>query len=217
MDALLAAALRAAPAGEPPRIVMVPTAAARHRPDLAAANGERAFLAAAARARIAIEIAVAGILERGDAFDPRVLEPLETAHLVHFPGGDPDLIPEVFRATPAWGAILRALAGGACVAGASAGAMAFAERCWTPTGEIDGLGLVPGFAVLPHDSPGRSAARDQGSGGRRVSWLGIEEQTLVIGRIGGAWRVAGRGRARVIPADGSPTRRAAAGELLELI
>ncbi|MEO5965765.1 MAG: hypothetical protein ABIR11_09895, partial [Candidatus Limnocylindrales bacterium] len=111
MDALLATAVEAARRAEgdaAPRIVIVPTAAARQRPDRAAAHGEQAFASAAARARVAVEIGIAGVLTRGDAADPRVVAPLETAHLVHFPGGDPDLIPAILRDTPAWVAILRA-------------------------------------------------------------------------------------------------------------
>ena len=73
MDALLAAAVDAAAregAGTVPRIVIVPTAAARQRPELAASHGERAFAAAASRARVTVEIGVAGILTRGDAGGP---------------------------------------------------------------------------------------------------------------------------------------------------
>jgi len=38
------------------------------------------------------------------------------------------------RDSPAWAAIRRAYEGGAVIAGASAGAMALAGRCWTPAG-----------------------------------------------------------------------------------
>ena len=102
MDALLAAAVAAAVAaaaregqGVVPRIMLVPTAAARQRPQAAASHGERAFAAAAARAGVPIEIGVAGILSRADAADPRAVSPLASAHLVHLPGGDPDIIREV--------------------------------------------------------------------------------------------------------------------------
>ncbi len=217
MDALLAAAVEAAArdgAGTVPRIVIVPTAAARQRPELAAAHGERAFAGAASRSRVSIEIGVVGIVARGDAADPRAVEPLAAAHLIHLPGGDPDLIPATLRDTPAWAAIRQAYAGSAVIAGASAGAMALAERCWTPSGPVDGLGLVPGYAVLPHDGPGRldrwrSALDD-------VRWLGLAEQTLVHGRPGGSWTVAGRGRARVLAPDGSEIASAGPGEALRL-
>ena len=53
MDALLAAAR--VPAGDlDPVIAIVPTAAARQRPDVAVEHGERAFRSAAARAGIGV-------------------------------------------------------------------------------------------------------------------------------------------------------------------
>ena len=159
MDALLRAAIEAAGATVP-RVVLVPTAVARHRPDLAVAHGERAFRDAAGRAGVNIHVAEARLLDRADAEHPgpAMVALLEGADLVHLPGGDPDLIPAVLRGTAAWASILRAHATGACVAGASAGAMALAERLWTRDGPVDGLGLVPGIAVLPHFAPERLGA-----------------------------------------------------------
>jgi cyanophycinase-like exopeptidase len=223
MDVLLAAVVDAAAVegrDVAPRIVIVPTAAARQRPGAAAAHGERSFASAASRAGVSVEVGVAGILTRADAADPRVVGPLEAAHLVHFPGGDPDLIPSVFRDTPAWSAIVvRGRSGSAVVAGASAGAMAIAGRCWTPTGAVDGLGLLPGYAVLPHFAPGRLQAWRsalEARGGPPVSWLGIDEQTLVLGRPGGRWRVAGRGRVHVLGPDGEELATAGNGETITI-
>ena len=223
MDALVAAAVEAA-AIDPathgdvgaPRIVIVPTAAARQRPDLAASHGERAFAAAAARSGVAVDIGMARVLSPGDASDRAACAQLERAHLVHFPGGDPDLIPTLLGGSPAWAALIRAHARGAVIAGASAGAMALAEVCWTPGGPIPGLGLLPGYAVLPHFDPGRlerwrgAVERDASS----MAWLGLDEQTLVIGRPGEPWIVAGRGRAHVVAADGRGERSAGPGELI---
>ena len=222
MDALLGAAIDATGAegaGVAPRIVLVPTAAARQRPQAAASHGERAFAAAASRAGVTVEIGVAGVLTRGDAADPRVVVPRESAHLVHFPGGDPDLIPRTFRETPAWAAIRRAYDTGAVIAGASAGAMAMAGRCWTPAGAVDGLGLLPGYAVLPHYAPGRLRGWRSvvdGHGAPPVSWLGIDEQTLVIGRPGGPRRIAGRGRVHVLGPDGEELAAAGNGEAITI-
>ena len=220
MDALLAAALEAARAADGPdampKIVILPVAAARSRPDVAAAHGERAFRAAAARAGVAIETAVAPVVDRASAADAMPAQRLRTAHLVHLPGGDPDLPASVLRATPAWAAILEAYGRGACVAGASAGAMALGERLWTPRGPADGLGLVPGVAVLPHFDGRRLAAwRSAVDPDDRLAWVGLDERTLVIGRVGEPWVVAGAGRARVVAA-GRPETIATSGERLEL-
>jgi cyanophycinase-like exopeptidase len=204
MDALLAAALEAAGGSdEATRIVIVPVAAARSRPDLAAAHGERAFRAAAAARGVPVEVSVAAVLNRASAADPANAALLERAHLVHLPGGDPDLVPSVLRDTQAWAAILRAHGGGACVAGASAGAMALAGRLWTRDGAMAGLGLVPGVAVVPHSRPRRLATwRAAVDPDRRLTWVGLDERTLVIGRPGEAWLVAGAGRVTVAAPDG---------------
>ena len=199
MDVLLAAARTAAGPAEPV-VVIVPTAAARQRPEQAAAHGERAFRAAAARAGVEIAVETVAILTRADAADPALVDRLAGAHVIHVPGGDPDLVPAVLRDTPAWAAILEAVERGTCLAGASAGAMALGERVWTSRGGVDGLGLVPGIAVIPHFAAGRLEAwRPIVEDGRPLAWIGIDEQTLVIGRPGESWSVAGRGRVHVVP------------------
>jgi len=204
MDALVAAAVEAAAGGGVVRIVLVPTAAARQRPAAAVAHGERAFRAAAARARVLVDVEAALVVDAASAADPANVGLLEGAHLVHLPGGDPDLIPSVLRGSPAWAAILRAHAAGACVAGASAGAMALGDRLWTPRGAAEGLGLVPATAVLPHFDARRLASwRRSVDPESRLAWVGLDEQTLVIGRPGEPWLVAGAGRARVFGPAGA--------------
>ncbi len=199
MDALLAAA-RGAAGDLDPVVAIVPTAAARQRPDLAVEHGERAFRSAAVRAGIGVRLVTARILTRDDAADAEQVERLDTAHLVHFPGGDPDLIPAVLRDTPAWSAILGALERGSCLAGASAGAMALGERLWTARGGVPGLGLLAGTAIIPHYAPNRIAEwRRAVEDGAPLRWIGLDEQTLVIGRPGERWTVAGRGRVHLIP------------------
>ena len=56
------------------------------------------------------------------------------------------------------------------------------------------------MAVIPHFAPDRVAAwRQVVEDGARLAWIGIDEQTLVIGRPGETWKVAGRGRVHVVP------------------
>ncbi len=217
MDALLREA-RVVAGDRDPVVVLVPTAAARQRPDAAVEHGERAFRAAAARAGISVRLASARILTREDAADPSLIEAFEGADLVHFPGGDPDLIPAVLRDTPAWTAILDALQRGACVAGASAGAMALGGRVWTSRGGIVGLGLLPDAAVIPHFAPDRVTAwRRVVEDGTALTWIGIDEQTVVIGRPGETWTVAGRGRLHLVPAGAlEPTLVAHHGMVISL-
>jgi cyanophycinase len=214
MDALLAAALDAAGEGRQARIAVVPTAAARHRPELAGGHGVRAFEAAARRARVAVTVEAVMVVDEASARDADLAALLGAADLVHLPGGDPDLIPTLLPGTPASAAILRAHAAGACLAGASAGAMAMCSRLWTSGGAMDGLGVLPGCAVLPHFSPSRVGAwRSTVDPRGELAWIGLEEQTLVIGSLGGSWRVAGAGRAYLVPpGQDAPTVDAGPGD-----
>ena len=63
--------------------------------------------------------------------------------------------------------------------------MALGERLWTSRGGVAGLGLLPGTAVIPHFAPGRVAEwRRAVEDGTPLRWIGLDEQTLVIGRPG---------------------------------
>lgn len=206
------------------RIAVVPTAAARGRPDLAAANGVAAFRRIAAEARVEVVVEAVRIVDAASAADPSLAETLAASTLIHLPGGDPDLIPRLYPGTAAWAAILRARAGGAVLAGASAGAMGLAAWTWTPAGGMAGLGLVPGIAVAPHAdaaSWARWVARFGGSIPAGIGPLGLAERTGIIvpGDGGGPWRVVGAGEARWLPpgvTDVAATVIARDGEALEV-
>jgi hypothetical protein len=96
--------------------------------------------------------------------------------------------------------------------------MALAERLWTRDGPADGLGLVPGIAVLPHFDPARGRAwRRAVDPDGRLAWVGLDERTLVIGRAGGPWVVRGAGRAHLLPAGSDEVGTSAgAGEAFPL-
>ena len=121
LAALLDLAVRRVGDGRPVRVAVVPTAAARGRPDLAAANGVGAFERVAragawpsTRARSASSIARPPRTRGSPTGWPR---PTSST----CPGGDPDLIPTVMLGSAAWAAITEAHVGGAVLAGASAG------------------------------------------------------------------------------------------------
>ena len=124
LQALLEVAARRTGGSRPIRVAVVPTAAARGRPDLAAANGVAAF-ERVAEGWLDVDASAVGVVSRGTAADPEIAGWLATQDVIHLPGGDPDLIPTVMPGTAAWAAITDAHAAGAVLAGASAGAMAF--------------------------------------------------------------------------------------------
>ena len=150
LEALLAAADRRVGAGRPIRVAIVPTAAARGRPGLAGANGVAGFGRVAAAGGYLVEARAVDVIDAASAAAPGLAALLADADVIHFPGGDPDLIPTVMPGSVAWTAIRRAWTGGAVLAGASAGAMALAPWTWTPGGGMTGLGIVPGLVVVPH-------------------------------------------------------------------
>ena len=214
---------RAAPSSGPVRVVLLPTAAARGRPELAAATGRAAFQRRGRTLGIDVEVAVAPVVDAASAGDPRAIEPLAGADLIHLPGGDPDLVPGVLDGSAALAAIETAWRRGAVVAGASAGAMALAEWTWTPKGGIHGLGFVRGLAVVPHYDDVRrtrwqQALDELAPGG--IGYLGLDERTGVLAGSNGSrerqWTVAGPGAAWWFARGADEPVVARSGEVLRL-
>jgi len=184
------------------RVAVVPTAAGRGLPDRAASNGVAAFEERAAAIGVPARVEVARVVDRASAADPGIAAMLAEADLIHLPGGDPDLIPTIFAATPALEAMRRAWGRGAVVAGASAGAMGLAEWTWTPKGGMHGLGFVHGIAVVPHYAAIRKISWQHvidGLAPGGIGYLGLDERTGVLaesnGEGGRSWTVAGPGAA----------------------
>jgi cyanophycinase len=207
--ALLEAARPAADGGAV-QVVVVPTAAARHRPDATARHGREAIERVAASAGIAANVETALIVDAETADDPTLADRLSSAHLIYLPGGDPDLLPRLLHDSVAWTSILAANRRGAVVAGASAGAMALAPRTWTPRGWLDGLALVHGLVVVPHYN-GFDPRRWEGALGELnaagLGYVGIDEQTGLLSSPNGTapatWRVVGPGHVEWFPQVGN--------------
>ena len=230
LDALLEAAAivaatrsgaRAAPSGDAIRVVLLPTAAGRGRPELAAATGREAFERRAAAAGLRAAVEVARVVDAASAADPHSAEQLAGADLIHLPGGDPDLVPAVLRGSRALDALEAAWRRGAVIAGASAGAMGLAEWTWTPNGGIRGLGFVRGIAVVPHYDDVRrtrwqQALDEVAPGG--IGYLGLDERTGVLSTADGSgWRVAGRGAAYWFAPGASAPQIGRDGEIVDLV
>lgn len=211
--------------GRPIRVVVVPTAAARGRPDLAGANGVAAFERVGASGGLDLVASAVLVVSRATAADAGLAAELAAADVIHFPGGDPDLIPTIMPGTAAWAAISDAHAAGAVLAGASAGAMAFGPWTWTPGGGMGGLRVVQGIVVVPHAQEATWSATVE----RFAAWapeglgaLGLSEQTGVIeepvvpGRPTIKWRVVGPGVALWLadPVHGGKTVVARSGKVI---
>ena len=126
-----------------PSLLVLPTAAARENPALAAANGVRHFAALGADAGSLM------VTERAHANDEGLLAPLESADVVYLTGGNPAHLLETISESALLNSIVSALERGAVLAGSSAGAMVMGSwmrfREWRRA-----LGISDGIATLPH-------------------------------------------------------------------
>ncbi len=103
---------------EKTRGVILPTAAARENPNLAARNGTRWFQSLG----IAMENVM--IVDKATADDPNFVAAIERANFFYLLGGDPGYLLETLRDSKTWRVIERKYRDGqAVIAGSSAGAM----------------------------------------------------------------------------------------------
>ena len=147
------------------------------------------------------------IIDRSSADDPQYEAALETADLIYFSGGDPLYLHATMDGSRAWQAAQKAWARGAVYAGCSAGAMIMAEQMpnfrRAGLGARSGFGIVPATFILPHFDqipalfrPMVFAVRRSLKEGQLV--LGIDENTALVGRLGGEWNVMGAGKVHLI-------------------
>lgn len=185
MDAELLAATGVAK----PRVVIVPTAAAMERPELAAANGARHFNALGADAEPLMA------LTADDANDAALVAAADAADVIYLTGGNPAYLMGALAGSRLAAALRAALDRGAIVAGSSAGAMALGEWMRFRGEWSAGLGLARGIAVLPHherSDPERVAAELAGALPAGVTALGIDGATGCVSE-GDGWRALGAG------------------------
>jgi cyanophycinase len=112
-------AFLAGAAGRPTYVVA--TAAVRQGPDRAVATARGWFRTLGAEVE---ELRLRG---RRDGRDPAIVAAARDAGGVYLCGGDPGLVVEVLRGTPAWAAVVDAWSRGAALGGSSAGAMGSAS------------------------------------------------------------------------------------------
>ena len=175
-----------------PRVLIVPTAAAMERPELAARHGVQQFEALGADALPLM------VVSSEDANDEELIAAVDRADIVYLTGGNPAHLLDVLRGSELLRRLLQGLERGMILAGSSAGAMVLGE--WMRFRQWSGaLGVVPGIAVLPH--------HERASKSQTVREVAVEtpEDITVIGidgatgclREGDGWRVLGAGSVAV--------------------
>jgi cyanophycinase len=200
-------------AARPGPAYIVPTAAARQRPDLAVATARRWF------SGLGLEVEELPIYARRDASSPELAARAARAGLFYLTGGDPGPVPRVLAGSAVWLAMLDAWEAGAPLGGSSAGAMALCEKTlvmarWPRHAErrpVPALGLVPRTVVIPHyERFGPSWTMDGLS--PSIVLLGIDERTAAVWD-GSGWRALGEGGVTI--AAGSSRHRYSSGETCE--
>ena len=191
--------LMVAAAAEGPAYV-VPTAAARQGAEQAVAHARRWF------GKLGLELHELPVLKRSDALKQAVIEDARRGGFFYLVGGDPGLVAQVLRGSPAWRAIFQAWRGGAVLAGSSAGAMALCSHTLVRASwpnrfnrrPVEALGAVPGTAVLPHfDTFGHKWIDSAREAAPALTLLGVDERSAAVW-TDGVWRAAGPGVVNVV-------------------
>lgn len=204
--------------GRKPRVACLPTAAGRE-----GESSVNRWLTMGARhfEGLGAEVSPVRIINRETANDPQWEPLLESADLIYFSGGDPGYLYETLKDTCAWNAAQRAWQRGAIYAGCSAGAMILGQRIpgFRIIGMQEGFGIVPATYIVPHFDaipavwkPIVYGLQRQLKKGERM--IGIDEDTALIGKLGGEWLVKGKGQVHIFTGDGKTNY--ADGEALSL-
>ena len=184
--------------GRPARVVCLPSAAGR--------EGERSWgrwmkMGEEHFKRLGAEVQSLPIIDRASAEDVQYEPVLEGADLIYFSGGDPNHLFQTMNGSRAWQAAQKAWARGAAFAGCSAGAMILGRSMpdfrRAGFGNLPAFGIIPVVFILPHfdaipivRQPLVFALQRQLQDGECL--LGVDEETALIGRLDGEWRVHGR-------------------------
>lgn len=128
---------------------------------------------------------------------PEIVAALLRAGLIYMLGGFPGHLAASLSGSRAWEAMRKACAGGAVIAGSSAGAMVLCEHFFDPYDNrlVPGLNMVPNACVLPHHN---TFGKNWAPRLRRLIpgsiLIGIDEQTGLLGDSpAGPWQVHGGG------------------------
>jgi cyanophycinase len=205
-DRMLAAAAR------PGAAFVVPTAAARQKPEQSVAHAIAWFR------RLGVELEELPVLKRADASSSTLAQRARAGGLFYLVGGDPGWVAEVLRGSAVWTAIFNAWRDGAALAGSSAGAMALCShtliRAKWPNHvnrrPVDALGVVAETAVLPHyDTFGHKWVESAQAAAPDMTLLGVDDRSAAVWD-GATWLAAGPGAVTVI--RGAKVERFASGE-----
>ena len=177
---------------ERPAVVIIPTAAAGQRPELAAEHGGKHFSSLGADASSVM------VMKSSHADDADLLSPIASADVIYFTGGNPAHLLDVLTDSLLLKMSIEAVERGKILAGSSAGAMVLGTwmrfREWR-----EALGVVPDIVTLPHherENPDEVVKELAQSAPPGVTAFGIDGATACIGTPGN-WKALGHGNVTV--------------------
>ena len=189
-----------------PRVVCLPTAAGEESDE---SINRWSRMGVEHFQKLGADVQALRIIDRDSANDAQYESALENADLIYFSGGNPQHLYETMKDSRAWTAMQKAWSKGAVYAGCSAGAMILSKRIpsFRLAQTVEGFGIVPVQFLLPHFDtvpvmfkPLVFALKSQLKKGERL--IGVDENTALIGRLGGEWKVMGQGKIHVITREG---------------
>ncbi len=192
--------------GRKPRVVCLPTAAGREGDG---SVNRWSNMGVAHFEKLGAEVHALRIIDRDSADDPQWESLIENADLVYFSGGDPGYLHETMIGSRAWSAAQRAWGRGAVYAGCSAGAMILAKRMprFRLAQTQTGFGIVPAEFIVPHFDaipaifkPLVLALMGKLKDGERM--IGVDEDTALVGALGGEWKVMGKSTVHIFTREG---------------
>jgi cyanophycinase len=186
-----------------PRVACLPTAAGREGNESVtrwSKMGIEHFM------RLNADVQAVPVIDKVSANDPRWETVLENANLIYFSGGDPGYLFQTLNESCAWTAAQKAWARGAVYAGCSAGAMILGERIpdmrTIGMSTMPAFGIVPATFIMPHFDAIPAiwksvvfALRSRLKTGEVM--VGIDEDTALVGKLDGTWKVMGKSRVHV--------------------
>lgn len=192
--------------GRKPRVACLPTAAGK--------EGDRSVtrwssMGIAHFEKLGADVNAPRIIDRQSADDPQWESFLENADLIYFSGGNPGYLYQTMNGSRAWNAALRAWKRGAIYAGCSAGAMILARQMprFRLAQTQPGFGILPVEYVMPHFDaiplvfkPLVAALKGKLKADGRM--LGIDENTALVGTLGGEWTVMGKSKVHIFTRAG---------------
>ena len=189
-----------------PRVVCLPTAAGQEGDE---SVNRWSRMGVDHFKKLGADVTAIRIINKESADDPRFESTLELGDFIYFSGGNPLHLFQTMQGSRAWSAMQKAWSRGAVYAGCSAGAMILSQSIpsFRLAQTVDGFGVFPAKFILPHFDavpimfkPLIFTLRKQLKKGERM--IGVDENTALVGRLGGEWKVMGKSRVHLLNRQG---------------